>query len=1697
MDNKFSFYLLGIVFFLLLGLGINSTVNAINLKTKELSFDQKYTVVNYLDNAVEVKLSINNPYREQFKGSLYASIVNPAGNIITSASQEVKVESSSDNKFTLNLPTTVKKDKLKFHKLEYSFRYGENTEKCPPNTKCVQKTKKIDGSLVLKGSNLNDTLAVRMFAQNKFLAGAAASFRLVAFNPQKNETVANAKVDVNLVNKSNNLKTELFEGETNKDGTVNANFVIPENKEGQFDLNVVVMANNLDKATEEINQPITIKRDYKIMLTTDKPLYQPNQTIKIRALALNTGTLKPVSTKGSTIEVYDSKGNKVFKKVTKTNEFGIISAEFTLADEINMGNYKIKAIVDNIESEKTVNISRYVLPKFKVAFKTDKDYYLPAETVKGSVDVNYFFGKPVKGGKVTIKVDKFDIGFSRIEDISGTTDQNGHFDFEIKLPDTFVGQNIVSGNALVKFDIEVKDTADHIEKKTASTLVSQQPINIVVIPESGSLVKNLTNNIYIMTTYPDGSPASTAITGNVAGNAFSTKTDSTGIAVVTADTDKDSVEITVDAVDSKGNKATKKDTLTTNKTEQSVLLRTDKAVLKVGDTLNLQTISTKSSGTVYIDMIKNDQTVLTKSMDLKNGRAEMALDVPDELVGTVGINAYIIDTSSEIVKDSKIVYVNPAQDLLIDIIPGKKIYKPAEEAVIKFKVTDTNKHPILSALGVYVVDESVFALSEMQPGLEKVFFTLEEEILKPRFEIHGLTPEKVIMPEDAKKDAINRQQKAAKVLFAAAEDLKDYPIKVDTYKDSIHEMMSEYYQPLYNIVNDIRTASYKYYDKHHNYPKAKMGLETLIKENFLKTDKLIDPWNNKVAVVNYGDYLYYDFMIISKGPDGKAGTADDIVISEWGGMAAGIDLNTPSLTKLAFENPEANKDKLRALTSSLAYRGGRARLGGEFFEEAEGMMFADGVAGAMPMAELRKDKAMAQNMAPPAPAMRAKKAIAMDEKSNELASKTEASGGKGAEEVRVREYFPETLYDNPSIITDANGEASITIPMADSITEWRLTAMANSLDGLLGSNTKGIKVFQDFFIDIDLPVALTQNDKVSIPIAIYNYLPTKQTIKLQINKEDWFDSVDETTKSLEIEPNQVSVQYFTLQVKKLGNHTLTVYGYGSKMSDAIKRQVRVEPDGKEFRDAINGRLDKDITHTVVIPENSIDDASRILVKIYPGYLSQVIEGMDKIFRMPSGCFEQTSSTTYPNILVLDYMKRTKQISPEVQMKAESYINSGYQRLLTFEVPGGGFDWFGRAPANKILTAYGLMEFYDMSAVHEVDQNLITRTQNWLVSKQEADGSWKPDEGGIAEGAINKYQGQTLRTTAYIGWALSSSAYKGPALDKAIKYVKSNINKAEDPYTCAVIANFLVGVEPEGADTDKIFTKLLSMKTEKEDMAYWEQKEQTPMYGDGKSANVEATALATIALINYGKEVAITNKALTYLVKNKDTYGTWYSTQATILAMKALLMSLTNATAKINANITVNINGKDVETYKVDETNSDVVKQIDLKELTKNGKNDVSLKIEGKGSLLYQIVSIYYTPWKFIEKPKVPILDIDVDYDKTTLEKNDMATAMVTVKNNIPETANMVIVDLGIPPGFEVQTEDLDKMVSDKVITKYSIAARQVILYFDKIKGNDKVEFKYKVKAKISIKAQSGQSKVYKYYEPEVNSVTQPKEITVN
>jgi hypothetical protein len=491
--------------------------------------------------------------------------------------------------------------------------------------------------------------------------------------------------------------------------------------------------------------------------------------------------------------------------------------------------------------------------------------------------------------------------------------------------------------------------------------------------------------------------------------------------------------------------------------------------------------------------------------------------------------------------------------------------------------------------------------------------------------------------------------------------------------------------------------------------------------------------------------------------------------------------------------------------------------------------------------------------------------------------------------------------------------------------------------------------------------------------------------------------------------------------------------------------------------------------------------------------------MDAILRMPNGCFEQTSSSTYPNVLALDYMKRSKKLTPEVHAKAEGFIANGYQRLLTFEVPGGGFSWFGNAPANKILTAYGLMEFYDMSRVHDVDPKLISRTQQWLASQQREDGSWKPDTQFINEGATNRYNSDVLRITAYLAWALKDTGYQGPAVEKAKQFVEKHMAAKVDTYTLVVVANFAADYKDDREFTRQAIQMLLDARTEKDEQVWW-SAEETSVYATGPSAAVETTGLAVQALLQSGEASGTARKALSYIASKKDAYGTWGTTQATIMALRALLTATEKGAADVRGTVLVLLNGKPAEKLELTPENNDLLHQFVFKNVDAQSASTVGLQFEGKGGLAYQIVGSYYLPWD--ERAAGEPLSIDVAYDRTRLAQDDIATASATVRNNLQKAANMVMVDLGIPPGFDLLSEDLQDYQAKSAhrksghLSKFSLTATQALLYFDSFAPGEVVTLKYRLRAKYPIRARTFKSQVYEYYDPEIASVARPVQLEV-
>ncbi|BBM87543.1 MG2 domain-containing protein [Candidatus Uabimicrobium amorphum] len=1165
-----------------------------------------------------------------------------------------------------------------------------------------------------------DSQQTVLFAPKKLAPQSKGMLRLWVTDRATNARVDKANVTATLVSGTQTIELGTATSDTN--GNAKVAFEIPEIKDGNYKLQVTTES-NIGRDVQELD--VAIKKDYRILLSTDKPLYQPGQIIHIRSLTMNRFSNQPVANEQVTIEVNDPKGNKVFKKQLPSSEFGIAACDFQLASEINQGTYVVKATCGRFTEEKNLNIKRYVLPKFKIAASFAKDYYMPGETVQGNVDSQYFFGKPVANSTVEVDVATFDVNFNKLLSWKGKTDRDGKCPIEFSLPQKLYGSALTKGSALVTVNIKVTDTANHSQQITKNITVSKNTLDVFAISESSRLVCGVRNTIFLCTTYPNGLPAKTEITIN--GETIATN--DLGIALWQVTPQTIPLKAQVMAVDERGNRIEKQ--IKVGDSHGTFLGVLDRATYKTGEQVSLDILSTNHRGNFYVDIIKERQAIASYIVSPQNGKHNLKFTLPQDVNGALTVNIYKSSEHYLVERDTRLLFVSPTKDLDITTKLDKDIYRPGENAVIDF--TTNSKR---AALSISIVDESVFALQEMQPGLEKVYFMLHKELLKPRYQIRYSPPiaarEVVNLPQ--KKSSLREEkEQATRVMFAMANSAEDYKQFNNSYQpklEKIKRQKSLYFKKLGTFLLSIPfvigwlicllavvMSLYKFFaQKNIFYQEPSLQQATLARTLFhykvaiftvvllfLSMFILTETYNKIVALTMLISSCAV-FTIVA-----SLTTSNSRVRLHRGLLAIFVIVAITALVSTFFSTAnrwryvrnvrELNawlyiillaKALLLSLGYACRYFFHKRRIKSSSFAVgsliAFFVCFALGILSivvlednyqlrnyigrntievvlvisgfvvlffvplmASYLGSFLRERSAGKNLAfatvipsfclvaflllptlsSVGNARRVQDGMVFAEnmdmqneqtfakKTKEMSLVPGQSQGQGKRKVRIRKHFPETLYWNPQLIAEDN-KAQITIPVSDSITTFRMVCQGVDRQGNLGATTTGIRVFQDFFVDIDFPVALTQNDVVTVPIQVYNYLKGEQQIKLVVQKEDWFECLGEAQQQLTVSANEVTATHFTIRAKRVGQRQLTVFAYGSKMDDAVRRSVTITPDGKKMETVINGSLSKTIEHKCSIPEDAIAEASKIIVKCYPGVAAVLVEGLEGMLRLPGG-----------------------------------------------------------------------------------------------------------------------------------------------------------------------------------------------------------------------------------------------------------------------------------------------------------------------------------------------------------------------------------------------------------------------------------------------------------------------------------------------
>lgn len=709
---------------------------------------------------------------------------------------------------------------------------------------------------------------------------------------------------------------------------------------------------------------------------------------------------------------------------------------------------------------------------------------------------------------------------------------------------------------------------------------------------------------------------------------------------------------------------------------------------------------------------------------------------------------------------------------------------------------------------------------------------------------------------------------------------------------------------------------------------------------------------------------------------------------------------------------------------------------------------------------------------------------------------------------RLREYFPESLVWMPELVTDKKGKAELNFKMADNITTWKMFAIASNKKGKVGIVEKEITAFQSFFVDLDPPKFLTEGDEIYLPTQVRNYTDRKQHVNVTMTKGEWFDLIGGNgAQNIEVATGASQNAIFGFRATTpvdAGKQRVTAIAQTD--SDAIEKPVTVRPNGEEIVRSESKVFEAATKFDLIYPGNALANTQRAELKIYPNLFAHVAESVEGLLQRPYGCGEQTISSTYPNLMILKF---TKGESP-LRTKAMQYLRKGYDRLTGYQVGDGGFSyWGGKDTSDVALTAYALRFLTDAKEFIDINEDAIRRAETWLVSQQQADGSWtkRYNWESAADPSrtklITTYVARSLAMrVASGGKSVQSNSSISQALNRALVYLNARNAEIDEPYALALfgLASLDAG---DAATAQRIATQLEKIAIPEGASAYWKLETNTPFYGWGTAGRVETTALvvqllARTSKLSHKPASETVRTGLVFLLKNKDRYGVWYSTQTTINVLDSFL-ALLGSESPSPQTIQVPVNGTTLPEIAVGSDRMHPV-TLDLKNSLSRSSNTIEIRSSGSSQLMAQIVAKHYVDWRDSESTSTNVsqsraLKLDYNCDRTNAAIMEDVTCSVDAERIGFRGYGMLLAEIGIPPGAEVSRESLEAALqSDWSLSQYDILPDRIVLYMWSRAGGTKFNFKFR--PRYGIKAQTPSSIVYDYYNPEACAKVAPLKFVV-
>ncbi|GAB0177421.1 alpha-2-macroglobulin-like protein 1 [Grus japonensis] len=624
-----------------------------------------------------------------------------------------------------------------------------------------------------------------------------------------------------------------------------------------------------------------------------------------------------------------------------------------------------------------------------------------------------------------------------------------------------------------------------------------------------------------------------------------------------------------------------------------------------------------------------------------------------------------------------------------------------------------------------------------------------------------------------------------------------------------------------------------------------------------------------------------------------------------------------------------------------------------------------------------------------------------------------------------------------------------------SLLEWKVKAFCLAGRGFGLAPTTSLRTVQPFFVDVTLPYSVIRGETFVLQATAFNYLQQCVQIHVALAKSSDF----------QVEPCRTcrDKECLCAEESKTFMWNVTAVQLGNMVEEPVSLQL---------------------------PDNVVKGSARASISISGDLLGTALQNLDRLVQMPHGCGEQNMVLFAPIVYVLQYLEKTRQLTPEIKERATGFLRNGYQMQLLYRQRDGSYSVFGQQDeeGNTWLTAFVVKSFGQARKYIYVDDKNVQDALRWLEQNQLPSGCFAT-KGSLFHSSLKGSVDDEISLGAYVAAALLElgQPLKGKLMQTTLHCLQRAVHNITNIYTEAVLA-YAFSLAGDYETTQELLYKLEEQAIKSGGEIHWSPKPSSPASTDfwpgTQSVDIELTAYVLLAYVSkprvHAGDMTTAAGIVAWLTRQQNAYGGFASTQDTVVALQALAKYAARTfSASGQALVRVKSQRGFGKAFQVNRQKRLLVQQAALTEVP----GQFLVQVHGSSCIFAQTVLRYHEP-----PPRAAVtFTLRVNTELTNCSQANAHVLTVHILASYigsRVTSNMVMVEVSLLSGFALAPRSRMLLERRTIIKKIEVKADVVYIYLEKL-NDESQTFTLQLEQVIQMKNLKPASiKVYDYYQPE-------------